>query len=174
VCVAAVAVDQPVIAVVFGVLALIFGAVAWMQRGESVCIADGVLRHATAQRTRSVDLHHLTRVTYELVPGKFPLPPRSLWLMGTGGVVCLGHRGSWRPGQWEELLRDLAPWVAGVDRSQPAVRLFNDVTGCVAGLPDGRPGFVAADVRHADCPHPELCDRTTTRTEQAAHGPQRE
>jgi hypothetical protein len=158
VCVAAVAVDQPVIAVMFGVLALIAGAIAWRQRGESVWIVDGVLRHATAQRTRSVDLHHLTRVTYELMPGKFPIPPRSLWLTGNSGRVCLGHRGSWRPGHWDDLLRALAPWVAGVPRSQPAFRLFKGATDCVAGLPDGRPGFASGDRLHADCPHPELCD----------------
>jgi len=168
VCVAAVVADQPVIAVVFGVAALIAGAVAWRHRGESVRIVDGVLQHATAQRTRSIDLQHLTRVTYELMPGRFPIPPRSLWLAGTSGRVCLGHRDSWRPGQWDDLLRQLAPWVEGVDRSQPTFRLFKGVTGCVASLADGRPGFVSADLRHADCPHPELCDPARTRSERAA------
>ena len=166
-CVVAAAFDQPVTAVALGVLALIVGTIAWRNRGESVCIVDGVLRRTTANRTRSVDLRDLTRVTYELMPGKFPIPPRSVWLTGTSGGVCLGHRGSWLPGQWDGLLRELAPWVAGVDRSQPALRLFNGVTGCVAGLPDGRPGFVAEDLRHADCPHPELCDPAITRSRQA-------
>lgn len=170
VCVAAVAVDQTVIAVVFGVLALIAGAIAWRQRGESISIVDGVLRHTTRGRTRSVDLQQLTRVTYELMPGKFPIPPRSLWLTGSSGGVCLGHRGSWLPGQWDELLRELAPWVVGVDRSQPAFRLFKGVTGCVAGLPDGRPGFVSEDRRHVNCPHPELCNPATTRSGRATQG----
>jgi hypothetical protein len=169
-CAAAVAVGQPGTAVALGVLALIFGAMAWRQRGESICIVDGVLRHTTRARTRSVDLQQLTRVTYELMPGKFPIPPRSLWLTGSSGGVCVGHRGSWLPGQWDELLRELAPWVAGVDRSQPAFRLFKGVTGCVAGLPDGRPGLVSEDRRHVDCPHPELCDPATTRSGRVTQG----
>lgn len=44
--------------------------------------------------------------------GKFPIPPRSLWHTENGTEVYLGHRGSWIPGQWDELLRELAPWAA--------------------------------------------------------------
>jgi hypothetical protein len=157
-CGAAVAVDRPVLAVATGALALVAGTIAWRQRGESVGITDGVLRHTTGQRTRAIDLRHLVRIDYELMPGRFPIPPRSLWLTGSGGGVRLGHRGTWPPGQWDKLLRAVAPWVAGVERDRPSARLFRRVTGCVAGLPDGRPGFVPQARRHAACPHPELCD----------------
>ena len=166
-CVAAAAADQPVPVVVFGIAALIVGTAAWWQRCESLSIEDDALRRTTGKRTTSVDLRQLSRIRYELMRGKFPIPPRSLWLTENGTEVYLGHRGSWIRGQWDDLLRELAPWAAGVDRNQAALRLFNGVTGCLAGLPDGRPGFVPEDLRHADCPHPELCDPTIARTRQA-------